>query len=137
MPWFIVCWVPVTWAARCGHGWGELWDLEVTLFSDYVGGIRAVILPWILITPCVYSNCVTGQVSSKQKLFSFLKLPVQLFSIRDDKQFQQTVKCFKPILGWSWMHHYCNSSNFMVTLNWMFYKKKSKLTCLTCWLYNN
>ena len=42
--------------------------LEMTLFSDCVGGSKAVVLTWILITHCVYSNCVTGQVSCKQKL---------------------------------------------------------------------
>lgn len=56
--------------------------LEMTLFSDCVGGSKAVVLTWILITHCVYSNCVTGQVSCKQMLFSFLQLPVQLFSLR-------------------------------------------------------
>lgn len=58
---------------------------------------KASTIPWIVITHCVYNNCVTIQVSGKQKLFSFLKLPVQFFSIRDDKQFWQTVKCLENI----------------------------------------
>ena len=33
--------------------------LEMTLFSDCVGGSKAVVLTWILITHCVYSNTHT------------------------------------------------------------------------------
>lgn len=52
------------------------------LFSDCIGGSKALILPCSLITHSVYRNCVTSQMSCKQKLFSFLQLPVQFFSMR-------------------------------------------------------
>lgn len=105
-------------------------------FSDCVGGSRAVILPWILVTHCVYSNCVTGQVSRKQKLFSFLKLLCKSLAYKIINNFGRQSYVLNIFPGWSWIH-YCNSSNFLVTLNCMFNRNKSKLTCLTSWLYNN